>query len=470
MKRRRRGEEQVPRLGIEVDGDVVVAVTVVGEDVAACRRGAGATLADRMADVLSWGGPNTRVTVSLADPGVTTTPVLATDRMLDRGDFEAAAHAATQTHEAAVSVAGVFDVSRLRTGQSAPAAVLTAPSALVAEIHRALGSDTARVMAAPATLGPLEGASLALRRCSAELTLTAGGQPRRSKYLPAGGLDALDARLGRGDNVGTTRLEAAMTARSAEHWRRDPEAMDELSRYLTLVATQATAALQEWALAGEPRATSLYVFGPGARSDLVSAALGAAGLTDAGNPLQDRLTALDPAARPAAIGAYLAAIGYDPQAPHRAFVNPMALRKAVADLARRRRLARARTLSIAAGLLAASLAVPFARAALAERAATDHLAQATQSASRSGVDLERVRVLSAGPFTDPRATAELVAVAAAHGQITELEAGPDQASLDVLLPEAAAGDLAAALGALGWDESRLEWAAGTAHAELVGAP
>lgn len=449
MRTRRRTRPEPAHLGIEIDGPVVTGVVVRGTDATAVEHARAGDLTERVAAVLAAAGPVDHVTVAVTGAPVTATPMVLTSPDLDRAAFEAAAYAAVGAPPGTTVVAGLVDTG-VPTGHVRSAQVFTAPAALVAAARKAVNRTGAPVMADLACTGPVEGASLVIRYSGAQVTLVRGGRLEAARQLPAGGLTDLDTTLGQGQEVGRTRLEAALTTGWADLSRRDPQAADLLRRYLTLVATQAAATLEEWRLSGHLVPSGVWTHGPGAASDLLGPALRDAGVTPLGCPLAGELATAAPTQRPGAVGAYLAAVAYDPARPQAAFPDPALVEQVTRDAARRARRARTRTAVSALVLAAAAIAAPTV-AALADRAgAAADLAAATEQARQVGA----VVPTDAAPVPVDAVTA----AGRAAGQVGDLrDLHVDGTDLTVVVhttDTAAAARLDAALTDAGWTVTR----------------
>lgn len=434
-RRQRHSESQVT-LGIEVDGADVTAVLLVDDKVDKVLAAEGETLKARLRHVHKLAGKPARTRVALAAPGTTVTPMTMTAQMASRASFEEAAHTRTVTHPATAAVCGLFDRTDLTEGVTAPGMVAAAPLAAVAEVYGALDLPTAQVAPSAANAAVVEGLTLALRNHTTELTLVLGGRVVAQRELRVTTLAQLDGTLGQGNVVGATRIGAALRAREDDHVRVDPEAVQELSRYLRAVAAQAHAATNEWALAGHDVPRRVYAHGRGATSPQLAAALAAVGLVrHNGNGLENALTMLEPTVRGSVVGAYLAARGYRNDAATDAFPNPVAVRAAQAWQARQRRTRRTRTLAWATALTAAGALAPLAVSAADQLSAREQAdTQIQQTAEHLGVPLSQVRsalslARSESASVPGSAFSDALLAASAHGTLGMVQAEDGAAHL-----------------------------------------
>lgn len=381
-RRFRRPRESVRVLGIEVDTNHVAAVLLEDGRATKTLTGRGATVLERLADVLREAGPTDYTRLALPLAGSAATPMTITADLASRRHFEAAAYRHTHAHPAATMVAGLFDLTGVTAGHTAPGLVLTAPRGPLEEIYQALADAAAAVTLPAAHSAPIEGLSLALRDEHAELTLVTAARVTAVEELPAGGLHVLDATLGQGNTIGATRLGAALTSTGADLARSDPATAEALSAYLRLVVSQAADAAHRWELTGHSVPSTIYVHGRGATAPHLPDLLTSAGLRrSSGNGLETALTLVNPSERPRLVSAYLAALAHDTASPTSTFANPAAL--ASVQAAHRSAVRSHRTRTLALALVAATLTAlaPALPAAVDAVSSTQDLTRRTQQAA-----------------------------------------------------------------------------------------
>lgn len=438
-------------VGVEVDGDRVVAAHVTGTVVSSVRVVDGPTARAALAQVLADVPAGTTVRIAVSGDAQDSARVDTTSPVRSRADLAAVLATQRRHGTTALPEAGVCLGAHLTTTTDRTTGLVVAvPHAVVADCHEALefAGLTGTVMPAALVAGPAGPLVLALRQTSSELTVCTGQVPVATTVLPGGGLDVLEALLGSGEAVGATRLADAM----AHGGVSDPLAAGALDTWLADLAASATTTAAAWREAGLPVPTAVYVHGRGAGAVSARLVLADAGwhVTPTPPAIAGALLKVAPTDRAQAVGAYLAAVA-DP-----AGTGPLATlahpdldgsRARAATLSRRRRALMRTAGVLAAATLAAT--VPWAGAQVHHAWTQAQLRQELAAVAEvTGTDGRRVVDAAhlAGTGVDPQWLAQVISAAQQVSTASAVHASGTGAQVVLAAPQVSAvEDLAASV-------------------------
>lgn len=337
--------------GIELDGTRATVVALTDGVASVVRSFTSDTGMQALREAVSSLRPGEPVRICLATPSATAALMEVTSALDHRAAFTREALRALSAPESSAVSAVLTDPDSVRAGRVSPALAVALPAEQVASAYEVLESfgRTGEVVSVPATACALEGLSLAVRGRLVDLCLVRRGQPMAYHCLQSPGVEALVAGLG--GQAARSRVMSAMAGELS-----DPLAAAEVARWVEALASEVADTVSSWRAGGLAVPSEVIVYGSGASTAGLPAALKRHGL---GLAQTDLVRMLGPAStrnssRLEPISALLAAMSYGSYTPASVYVS----RSAVVAARRRASAKSRRTVAVTSMAALALVVVP----------------------------------------------------------------------------------------------------------------